>query len=73
METTDRSQPYTSVAFPQPAALLLGNELTGVSPEVMVACEGIVQIPTFGVKNSLNVASAASVAVYEVLRQWGKL
>ena len=34
-------------------------------------CDGIVEIPTFGMKNSLNVAAAAPVVVFEVLRQWG--
>ena len=28
------------------------------------------QVPVFGLKNSLNVASAGTVALYEVLRQW---
>ena len=30
----------------------------------------IVQVPVFGLKNSLNVASAGTVVLYEVLRQW---
>ena len=30
-------------------------------------------IPTFGLKNSLNVAAAAPVVVFEVLRQWGAM
>ncbi|KAJ1625635.1 Alpha/beta knot methyltransferase, partial [Pavlovales sp. CCMP2436] len=34
---------------------------------------GVVHLPTFGQKNSLNVATCASVLVYEILRQWGKL
>ena len=36
----------------------------------MALCDGVVQIPTYGVKNSLNVAAAAPIVVYEVLRQW---
>lgn len=31
------------------------------------------EIPTFGLKNSLNVAAAAPVVVFEVLRQWGAM
>lgn len=85
METTERSVSYCDVDFPpadpdgpdgQPrggVALVLGNEEIGVDTAVMEAVDGLVEIPTFGLKNSLNVASAASIVVYEVLRQWGAL
>ena len=39
---------------------------------MMEECDAVVEIPVFGVKNSLNVACCASVALYEVLRRWGK-
>jgi tRNA(Leu) C34 or U34 (ribose-2'-O)-methylase TrmL len=39
----------------------------------MQASQGCVEIPTFGLKNSLNVAAAAPVVVFEVLRQWGAM
>ena len=49
-----------------------GNEVIGVDTLVLEECDGgIIEIPTFGQKNSLNVASAAPVVVFEVLRQWG--
>ena len=35
-------------------------------------CVKPTQVPVFGVKNSLNVACCASLALYEVLRRWGK-
>lgn len=71
-ETTERSLPHTAARFPRAAgtAIVLGNELIGVDVDVLAECDGVVQIPTFGVKNSLNVATAASVLVWEVLRQW---
>jgi len=71
METTTKSQSYSQVVFPSKTALVLGNEVTGVDTAVMDACDGLVEIPTYGLKNSLNVASAAPVVVFEVLRQWG--
>jgi 23S rRNA (guanosine2251-2'-O)-methyltransferase len=75
METTDRSRSYCDVSFDQEGgvALVLGNEEIGVDTAVMAAVDGLIEIPTFGLKNSLNVASAASIVVYEVLRQWGSL
>jgi len=70
METSDNSRGYTKVAFPQPTALILGNELTGVAPNVISMCRDVVEIPTLGKKNSLNVACAAAVVAFECLRQW---
>jgi len=71
METTSKSLCYTKVSFPKKTALVLGNEVTGVDTAVMEASDALIEIPTFGVKNSLNVASAAPIVVFEVLRQWG--
>jgi tRNA(Leu) C34 or U34 (ribose-2'-O)-methylase TrmL len=36
----------------------------------VLALAGLIEIPTAGVKNSLNVASACAVAAFEVVRQW---
>lgn len=71
LETTAHADSlYALPPPPTPLALVLGNELVGVSPEVMQLCHRTVAIPTFGIKNSLNVGSAASVAIYEFVRQW---
>ena len=53
-----------------PVALVFGNEIVGVSPGVLRECDDVVKIPTLGRKNSLNVACAASIVIYECLRQW---
>jgi 23S rRNA (guanosine2251-2'-O)-methyltransferase len=71
METTDQSEVYTKVTyFDKKIALVLGNEVTGVDTEIMPQLDQIVEIPTFGAKNSLNVAACAPVVLYEILRQW---
>lgn len=44
--------------------------MIGVDTDVLQACDAVVEIPMYGVKNSLNVATAASILVWEVLRQW---
>lgn len=41
----------------------------GVDTDVMEAADIVAQIPTFGVKNSLNVAAALPVVLFEVIRQ----
>ncbi|MEO0023193.1 MAG: TrmH family RNA methyltransferase, partial [candidate division WOR-3 bacterium] len=52
-----------------PVAVVLGNEALGVSQPALRLCDELVEIPVFGFKNSLNVATAAAVMLYELLRQ----
>ena len=70
LETTSGSLPYASVSYPQPVALVLGNEALGVGREVLDACDDVVEVPMYGYKNSMNVACACAVVVFEILRQW---
>jgi 23S rRNA (guanosine2251-2'-O)-methyltransferase len=75
VETTSRSVSLWQVnmfdSSPQGrVAFVFGNELVGVDTTVLEACDGIVSVPTHGVKNSLNVATCASVVTWEALRQW---
>ena len=70
LETTSHSVCYTEVEYPQPLALVLGNEAHGVDHSTLECCDQMLEIPMYGYKNSLNVAGAAAVACFEVLRQW---
>ena len=70
LETTSNSSAYTEVSYPKPLGLVLGNEALGVAKEVLEQCDRIIEIPLFGFKNSLNVAAAAAVITFEILRQW---
>ena len=51
--------------------MVLGNEVAGVEPSVLAVLDEVVEVPMFGFKNSLNVAAAAPVVMYEILRQMG--
>jgi tRNA G18 (ribose-2'-O)-methylase SpoU len=44
--------------------LILGNEVDGVSNEILLACENHLEIPQFGEKKSLNVAVTAGIALW---------
>lgn len=70
LETTSQSRIYSEVSLPRPVAVVLGNEALGVSGEVLAHCDELIEIPMYGFKNSLNVAAAAAVIVFEALRQW---
>lgn len=52
-----------------PLALVIGNEGTGIAPDLAARCAGTVSIPQFGRVASLNAAVAAGVLLYEVRRQ----
>jgi TrmH family RNA methyltransferase len=48
---------------------VMGNEAKGLSREALEACDVVVRIPMPGRAESLNVAAAASILMYEVVRQ----
>jgi 23S rRNA (guanosine2251-2'-O)-methyltransferase len=47
-------------------ALLLGNELDGISSEILTQCDVILEIPMWGTKESFNVSVAAGIALYQL-------
>ena len=51
-----------------PMALIIGNEITGVSDEALQLCDESFYIPMYGAKHSLNVAVSYGVAVFEAIR-----
>lgn len=55
--------------FTGPTALVIGNEGTGLSADVMAGCNMVATIPQAGGLNSLNAAAAAAVCLYEMQRQ----
>ena len=47
----------------EPLALVLGNEITGIDPQVLNLCDTVLAIPMQGTKNSFNVATSFGIAV----------
>jgi len=58
-----------TAALPRPCAWVLGHEGQGVAPAVLARCALTVRIPQPGGEESLNVAAAAAVCLYESLRR----
>jgi 23S rRNA (guanosine2251-2'-O)-methyltransferase len=56
-----------------PLCVVFGNELEGLTPEVSQFADTHVRIPMLGMKHSLNVATAAGVVVYELLRKYRRM
>lgn len=49
-------------------AIVLGNEVEGVSQEVVDLCDGAIEIPQYGTKHSLNVSCAAAIVMWELCK-----
>ena len=49
-------------------AVIFGNEVTGVEQETILQCDGCIEIPQLGMKHSLNIATAAGVVLWEIIR-----
>jgi 23S rRNA (guanosine2251-2'-O)-methyltransferase len=67
LELTENSKPYydlTENVFP--LCLVVGNEITGVSQEILDLCDYSIEIPQYGIKQSLNVAVAYGIAIFEL-------
>jgi len=64
LEQSPRSVLLNAYEVPQKIALLLGEEVEGISPALLKECDDIIEIPMNGTKESFNVSVAAGVAMY---------
>ena len=60
---------YTTVAYHFPLILLMGSERLGLSAEQQALCDTVVKIPMVGQSDSLNLAVATGVTLYEMFNQ----
>ena len=58
----DRSQ----IDFQKPILMVIGNEVSGIDPQILSTSDYICSIPMHGIKSSLNVAVAFGIAVYTI-------
>lgn len=70
VEHTDESRSCFGIVPVFPVVLVVGNEITGLSDSVLEECDGAVEIPMFGIKQSLNVSVAAGIVVFDTVRHW---
>lgn len=70
LEQTEKSILYTKLKPKFPLALVIGNELKGVSQSVLKRVDKKIYLPMHGKKESLNVAVAFGIAAYEI-RKFG--
>jgi len=66
VEQTPNAKPYYEVDYPEKTALVFGHEITGVNDEAVNLSDIQVEVPMFGQKNSLNVATTAGILSYHL-------
>ena len=71
VEQAEGSVPLQSVdSQADKIALVFGNEVNGVSEEVMKLVDQCVEIPQFGTKHSLNISVCLGIVVWEFFKNW---
>jgi tRNA G18 (ribose-2'-O)-methylase SpoU len=73
LEQTTNSQSLYDFRFERRTCLVVGNERLGLTEDILDVLDAVVEIPTYGVPHSHNVATATAIAIYEYCRQfpWG--
>jgi tRNA G18 (ribose-2'-O)-methylase SpoU len=66
LEQTRSSVPLPEFTSPKKVAIIVGREVEGVEPEVIELCDGSIEIPMFGQKESFNVVQAAAMCLYHI-------
>lgn len=69
VEQVEGSQMLQDFKFDPNTALIMGNEVEGVSEEALPYCDGALELPQEGTKHSLNVSVCAGIVMWEVFRQ----
>jgi len=65
LEATTQSIDYRRVSLGDRVVFVVGNEVGGLSEEILAVADAVVSIPLRGAKESLNVSAAFAVAAYE--------
>ncbi len=70
LEQTTDSHDMHRYAFPRRMALVIGNERTGLTDDILDRLDTTVEIPVWGLPYSYNAATATCMALYEFCRQY---
>jgi tRNA G18 (ribose-2'-O)-methylase SpoU len=70
VEQAHGSTPYTRAGiYRPPLCLIFGHERAGIAPSALELADLLIELPVFGMANSLNVAMACALVGYEIVRQ----
>lgn len=69
LEQSEKSVPLESLKSKKNIALILGNEVRGLSKSTLSKCDRVIEIPMRGEKESLNVSVAFGIAAYSIISE----
>lgn len=73
IELADEAVPLHELTLSDATCLVVGHEDRGCPPATLAACDAVAFLPLLGKVGSLNVATAASIALYETRRRaWAR-
>ena len=67
VETSDDGVFAWEKEYKFPLALIFGNEALGINEETLKACDGVINLPMVGFKESINVGNCAAAVLYAVI------
>ena len=70
VEQTTESKNYTDIEYKFPLCFIMGNEVDGVSDELVQVTDYAIEIPMLGIKHSLNVSVAYGIILYHILSKY---
>lgn len=70
VEHTDKSGSYATFNYNFPLCLVMGNEVDGVSQDIVNLSDAAVEIPMLGLKQSLNVSVAYGIVLYHIFSRY---
>lgn len=73
LERTDQSIDYRAVEVPANSLIILGNEVNGVSKELLSLADQTIHLPMYGVNSSMNAGMAAGIAIYKLLEVYHRV
>ena len=74
IEQADESKmlDHVQFSFDNEIAIVMGNEVKGVSEEVMELVDDCIELPQFGTKHSLNISVTTGILIWELFQQFQK-
>jgi 23S rRNA (guanosine2251-2'-O)-methyltransferase len=69
LEQDKRSIQYSKINIEESCAIIIGNEIEGIRKSTLDLSDSIIEIPMYGQKNSLNVAVATGIALFDIIRK----
>lgn len=69
VEQSQNSVPFDKVEYTFPIALMVSNETSGATQDVLDAADTIVEIPMWGINKSLNVMVSLAIVLFQVMQK----